>query len=117
MNQWPVVDFVSRVAGRVTNAGGGIAAQLAERRSHDDPEAVYAYLHAALPIVEPSPEFVADLHRRLMEDPLPVPVELALVESADHRVVYGVAALGSLASAAVIAAVVLRYRATHRAAA
>src|SRR5207248_11339002 len=117
MNQWAVTDFVSRVAERVTTARGGLVAQLADRRGGDDFEvAVYAQLRSAFPSVEPSPEFVAELYQRLMQAPALVPEELVVAAPADRRVVYG-AAIGSLASAAVIAAVVLRYRAAHRAAA
>src|SRR5439155_16755122 len=111
MNQWAVADFVSRVAERVTTARGGLAAQLAERRGGDAFEvAAYAQLRSAFPMVEPSPEFVAELYQRLMAESALAPVEIADAVPADRRVVYGAAAIGSLASAAVIAAVVLRYR-------
>lgn len=100
MSQWAVAEFVSRVAQLVDRHPVEIAEQLA-----------YERLEAMFPITEPSAEFVAALYRRLMES---APAESDFELGPDRRVVYGVAA-GSLASAAVVALVVLRYRAAHRA--
>jgi hypothetical protein len=119
MNQWGVGDFVSRVADRVTTAREGIAAQIVELGEHraEDDTTAFLHLQAAFPLIEPSPEFVADLYRRLMAAPLGV--EDSVVEASvgpDRRIVYGVAAVGSLASAVVVAALVWRTRVVHRAA-
>lgn len=120
MSQWGVVDFVSRVAERVSTAGGGLAAQIGDHgeRRADDVEAIaLAHFEAAFPFVEPSPEFVEDLYRRLMEAPLAVESGQPLVVvSPDRRLVYGVAAIGSIASAAVVATIYFRARAASRAA-
>lgn len=115
MTQWAVAEFVSRVAGRVTSAGEDLAAGFVERGSDDFMAVGGAYLRASLAPVEPSPQFVAALRQQLLDAPVlyapaeepPTPV--------DRRVVYGVA-VGSLASAAVVAMFYLRHRATQRAA-
>lgn len=116
MNQWPVAEFVTRVAGRVSSAGEELAAGLVDREDDQLLSIGGAHLKAALAPVEPSPAFVADLGRRLREA---APVEeIGLAESPrnlDRRIVYGVA-MGSLASAAVAAALILRHRAPRRAA-
>lgn len=117
MSQWGVVDFVSRVAERVTTGRGGTVVPFVEPVRLDDAELAFAYLQAGMPFVEPSPEFIAHLYQRLMTAPEALPVdELDVVTASDHRIVYGVAALGSLASAAVVAAFLLRTRSAHRAA-
>jgi hypothetical protein len=114
VNDWVVAGFVSRVAERVTSAGEGFAAQLTERYYPGEAsDVVYAL---RLPIVEPSPDFVADLRQRLLEAPLiAVPEPVAFLGG--PRLVYGVAAVGSLASAAVVVALILRSRGSQRAAA
>jgi hypothetical protein len=114
VNDWAVAGFVSRVAERVTSAGEGFAAQLTERYSPDDASDTIYTLH--LPVVEPSPMFVEDLRQRLLEAPLiPEPEPIAFLSGT--RLVYGVAAVGSLASAAVVVALILRNRGGQRAAA
>jgi hypothetical protein len=111
VNDWAVAGFVSRVAERVTSAGEEFAAQWTERYSPDD--AIFAM---RLPVVEPSPDFVEDLRQRLLEAPLiPEPEPITLLSGS--RLVYGVAAVGSLASAAVVVALILRNRGGQRAAA
>jgi|GEM_PF-5324064 len=116
MSQWPVAEFVSRMAERVTGAGEEFAGGLIPR---DDEllDAGGTYLRAAFAMVEPSPEFVAALARQLGEaTPMP---DADLGETGwnvDRRIVYGVA-MGSLASAAVAAALIFRHRYVHHAAA
>jgi hypothetical protein len=114
VNEWVVTGFVTRVAERVASAGEGFAAQLADRYSSDDDAIVGLTLR--LPVVEPSPEFVEDLRQRLMNAPIVVePVPVAFLSGS--RLVYGMAAVGSLASAAVVVALILRNRSANRAAA
>lgn len=110
--------FVSRFAHGVTSAGEGLAAQIVDLADSDDDVAGFGLLSVAFPSVEPSPAFVRELRRQLMTSPLVVE-DLPLVRSpfADRRVVYGVAAFGSLASAAVVVAYLLRNRGVNRAAA
>ena len=114
MNEWVVTGFVSRVAERVASAGEGFAAQLTDRYSPDDESIVGLTLR--LPIVEPSPEFVEDLRQRLLNAPV-IEETGRIAFLSGSRLVYGVAAVGSLASAAVVVALILRSRGTHRAAA
>jgi hypothetical protein len=114
VNEWVVTGFVSRVAERVASAGEGFAAQLTDRYSPD--EARIVELTLRLPVVEPSPEFVEDLRQRLMNAPIVMETERVAFLSGS-RLVYGVAAVGSLASAAVVVAIILRNRAAGRAAA
>lgn len=119
MSQWGVGAFVSRVAERVSTAGEGFAAQIVVlgERGGDDEALAYARLEQALPFVEPSPEFVSSLHQRLMTTPIRLEDEIIPAPlGPDRRIVYGVAAIGSLASAAVLAALVIRTRTFHRAA-
>ena len=113
MNDWAVAGFVSRVAERVTTAGEGLAAQLVDRHNSYDDEASNWALR--LPVVEPSPEFVDDLGRRLMVAPDAIVLDNRFPDG--RRLVYGVAAVGSLASAAVLVALILRNRSVGRAAA
>ncbi len=115
MNDWAVAEFVSRVAERVTTAGEGFVA-LVDRGA---PEVSgFGPLVTAFPPVEPDPDFVLRLGQRLLTAPLAPQEELPeAVSLLDRRVVYGVAAVGSLASAAVVVAIFLRSRASHRAAA
>jgi hypothetical protein len=98
-------------------AGEGFAAQLADRGGADEVPS-YALLAVAFPRAEPSPEFVVALRQQLMTAP-DVAADAYLDRSllADRRVVYGVAAFGSLASAAVVVAILLRNRGINRAAA
>lgn len=112
MSQWPMAEFVSRVAERVTSAGEEFAG-LIDRNSDELLLIGGDHLRDALAPVEPSPEFVAALRLRLQEAPLVEDPELS--RHLDRRVVYGVA-VGSLASAAVAAAIILRYRNVQRAA-
>ena len=115
MSEWGVTSFVSRVAQSVTLAGEGIAAQLVVRNAFED-VAELPLLAVAFPYVEPSPEFTMALREQLMSAPLVDAVD-ARSSFADRRIVYGVAAFGSLASAAVVVAVLLRSRGINRAAA
>jgi hypothetical protein len=116
MNQWPVAEFVTRVAGRVSSAGEELASGLVDR---DDDQLLSiggAHLRAALAPVEPSPAFVAELAQQLREAPPAEAIEIAAPgRVVDRRLVYGVA-MGSLASAAVAAAIIFRYRTLHKAA-
>lgn len=117
MTQWTVVDFVSRVAERVGTAREGLTGHLVESGERDDEAAAFARLQDAFPMVEPSPGFVVDLRERLMVASLLLGPDLAAPSAGpDRRIVYGAAALGSLALAATTAALVLRTRALHRAA-
>jgi hypothetical protein len=114
VNEWAVTGFVSRVAERVASAGEGFAAQLIDRSSPDEDAIVHLTLR--LPVFEPSPEFVEDLRQRLMNAPVvAAPARIAFFTGS--RIVYGVAAVGSLASAVVVVALILRSRGTNRAAA
>jgi hypothetical protein len=115
VNEWAVTGFVSRVAERVASAGEGFAAQLTDRSSPDEDSLVHLTLR--LPVVEPSPEFIEDLRQRLMNAPIVVAAPARIAFFTGSRIVYGVAAVGSLASAAVVVALILRSRGTNRAAA
>jgi hypothetical protein len=118
MSEWGVAEFVSRVAERVTTAGEGFAAQLVERHSGEVDPVGAGPLLAAFPFVEPSPEFVEALRRQIFEAPMVNVQGSPIFASGTERwVVYGVAAVGSLASAAVFVAIYLRNRGTNRAAA
>jgi hypothetical protein len=116
MNQWPVPEFVTRVAERVSSAGEEFASGLVDR---DDDQLLTvggAHLTAALAPVTPSPSFVAELARQLREAPPVETIEISeTAHNVDRRIFYGVA-MGSLASAAVAAAIILRYRTVRRAA-
>ncbi len=112
MNDWAVAGFVSRVAERVTTAGEGLAAQLAEFYNSDDDVSTWTL---RLPVVEPSPEFVDELGRRLLAAPVVIVSDSRFPDG--RRLVYGAAAVGSLASAAVLVALILRNRSIGRAAA
>jgi hypothetical protein len=116
VSEWDVAEFVSRVAERVTTAGEGFAAQLVERYGGDvDPVGLRPLL-AAFPFVEPAPEFVDALHRQILEAPVVIgPASPLLAPGTDRRIAYGVAAVGSLASAAVVVFIYLRNRGTNRA--
>jgi hypothetical protein len=114
MSEWAVADFVSRVAERVTTAGEGLAAQIVDRHADED-DLVTGPLRTAFPRVEPSPDFVRRLQAELGSAPVVV-THPSVAIYADRRVVYGVA-VGSLASAAVVAALLLRSRAANRPAA
>jgi hypothetical protein len=74
-------------------------------------------MSSMFPYVEPSPEFVIFLGQQLREVPMLVSSDEQRLLSADRRVIYGVAAFGSLASAAVVAMLFLRARAANRPAA
>ena len=116
MNQWPVAEFVTRVAERVSSAGEEFAAGLVDRDGHQLLTIGGAHLRAALAPVEPSPAFVAELAQQLREAAPVEAIELSEpARNVDRRIFYGVA-MGSLASAAVAAAIILRYRTLHRAA-
>ncbi len=118
MSQWVVAEFMSRVAERVTNAGEGFAAQLTRRQPEIWDQFVVASLDEAFPFVEPAPDFVESLRQQLLEAAIMVPSDIVATSSmATRRVLYGVAAVGSVASAAVIAVVLFRSRATQRPAA
>ena len=117
MTEWALAGLVSRVAERVSTAGEGLAAQLADWRPSDfEIEGLDALSHA-FPYVEPSAAFVVVLRQNLLDAPIVVPVGSLRSIVGDRRVVYGVAAFGSLASAAVVALFVLRYRSANRQAA
>jgi hypothetical protein len=117
MNEWALAGLVSRVAERVTTAGEGLAAQLIDwHPSEFDVDSVNA-LSNAFPYIEPSTEFVILLRQNLLDAPVLVPVGPIRSIIGDRRVVYGVAAFGSLASAAVVAMFVLRNRGANRPAA
>lgn len=112
MSQWVVPEFMSRVAERVSTAGEGFAAQLTGRRADDPRPVAFVSLDDAFPFVEPSPDFVESLRLQLMEAAVMVPPEVTVTSSmAARRVLYGVAAVGSVASAAAIAVVWYRSRA------
>ena len=113
MNEWAVADFVSRVAERVTTAGEGLASQLIDRHPSEFDLDGLAALSSLFPCIEPSDEFVQQLRRHLLDAPLLVPSDAAWSIVSDRRVVYGVAAFGSIASAAVVAMFFLRNRAAH----
>ena len=117
MSQWPVAEFVSRVAERVSWAGEEFAGGLIDRGDDDLVNAGSAYLRMAFAMVEPSPEFVAELDRQLREaTPVPDAEVAPTTHNLDRRIVYGVA-MGSLASAAVAAALIFRHRyVSHQAA-
>jgi hypothetical protein len=116
MREWAVGDFVSRVAEQVTSAGSGLVALV--DRGGLEPLPLDGLFSMAFTRVEPSPDFVATLYRELLTAPNvalddPVAVE---VSRPDRRVIYGVAAVGSLASFAVLAALIWRNRANRIAA-
>jgi hypothetical protein len=102
------------VAERVTTAGEGLAAQLVERYNPDS--AGFDGSALRLKTYEPSAEFVEDLKRRLLTAPV-VDAPTVVPFDGGRRLVYGVAAVGSLASAAVLVALILRNRSINRAAA
>lgn|SRR5690348_15645875 len=115
MSQWVVAEFMSRVAERVSNAGEGFAAQLGRRQSDLWDQGLVGSLDDAFPYVEPSPEFVHSLRQQLLEAAIMVPSDIVATSSmATRRVLYGVAAIGSVASAAVIAVVLYRSRVAQR---
>jgi hypothetical protein len=117
VTEWALAGLVSRVAERVSTAGEGLAAQFADWRPSDfEIEGIDA-LSNAFPYVEPSAEFVVVLRQNLLDAPIVVPFGSLRSIVGDRRVVYGVAAFGSLASAAVVALFVLRYRSANRQAA
>lgn len=117
MNEWAVADFVSRVAERVSTAGEGLAAQLIDRYPAEFDVDGLATLAAAFPYVEPPADFIEILRQNLLDAPKLVPSDPARSIVGDRRVVYGVAAFGSIASAAVVAMFFFRYRAANRPAA
>lgn len=111
MSQWAVAEFMSRVANRVSSAGEDLAAQLVGRRSDAGFTIELRSLDAMFPYVEPSPEFVESLRQQLLDAVIELPSEVIETSSrATRRIVYGLAAVGSLASAAVIAIVLYRAR-------
>jgi hypothetical protein len=115
VSQWAVAEFVSRVAERVTTVSEDLAAQWSDRDWSEDHAA--GPLAVAFPPVEPSPDFVASLRQQLAERPLPAAAVLPEQSAVwvNRGVVYGLAAVGSLASAAVVV-VVLRNRSNRCAA-
>jgi len=117
MSDWAVAGFVSRVAERVSTTGEGWAAQLIDRHpsEHDANETMA--MSSLFPYVEPAPEFVVLLRQQLKDVPMLEPSDDRWYSISDRRVVYGVAAFGSLASAAVVAMFLLRARAANRPAA
>lgn len=118
MSQWVVAEFMSRVAERVGTAGEGFAAQLTGRRTEFGEQMLPEVLDEAFPFVEPSPEFVESLRQQLLEAAVMVPSEVIVASSmATRRVLYGIAAVGSVASAAVIAVILYRTRVAQRPAA
>jgi hypothetical protein len=117
VNEWAVADFVSRVAERVSTAGEGLAAQLIDRYPADVDVDGSRFLSAAFPSVEPPAEFIRILRQNLLDASILAPVDPARSIVNDRRVVYGVAAFGSIASAAVVAMFFLRFRAANRPAA
>ncbi|HVC34254.1 MAG TPA: hypothetical protein VNL16_12155 [Chloroflexota bacterium] len=113
MRQWVVAEFMSRVAERVSTAGGGFAAQLSRRRPEAWDDLTVEPLDNAFPFVEPAPGFVESLRAQLLEAAVMVPADVVATSSmATRRALYGIAAVGSIASAAVIAVVVFRSRAS-----
>lgn len=118
MSEWVIAEIVSRVAERVTTAGEDLAAQLVERYGGEVDPLGAGPLLTAFPFVEPSPEFVEALRRQILEAPVVVvrgsPVS---APGTERWVIYVVAAVGSLASAAVFAVIFFRNRGTNRAAA
>lgn len=109
MSQWAVAEFVSKVAERVSTAGEGFAAQLTRRHPGDWDNLGIESLDNAFPFVEPSREFVAALRAQLLETAAMVPPDVAIAPSrAVRRLLYGLAAVGSIASAAAIAIVLYR---------
>ncbi|HLZ10223.1 MAG TPA: hypothetical protein VKT80_16655 [Chloroflexota bacterium] len=117
MSESRLAGFVSRVAERVSTAGEGLAAQLIDWRPTEFDGDGLSALTNAFPYVEPSAEFALLLRQNLMDAPAFVPVGPFRAIVGDRRVVYGVAAFGSLASAAVVAMFLLRYRSASRPAA
>lgn len=118
MSQWVVAEFMSRFAERVSTAGEGLAAQLARRQPEMWDRVLVESLDDAFPYVQPSTEFVESLRQQLLETALMIPSDIVATSSvATRRVLYGVAAVGSVASAAVIAVVLYRLRLAQRPAA
>jgi hypothetical protein len=117
MNEWAVAGFVSRVAERVSTTGEGWAAQLVDRLPSEFDADDMMSMSSMFPYVEPSPEFVLLLRQQLREVPLLEVSDQPRFLVSDRRVVYGVAAFGSIASAAVVAMLFLRARAANRPAA
>jgi hypothetical protein len=115
MREWAVGDFVSRVAEQVTSAGSGLVALV--DRGGFEPLPLDGLLTMAFARVEPSPDFIVTLYRELLAAPnVALDDPVIVVSRPDRRVIYGVAAVGSLASFAFLAALIWRNRA-HRIAA
>ncbi len=111
MSQWGVATFMSRVAERVSTAREDFASQLMRRRPDDWDRPGQEFLDNAFPFVEPSPQFIESLRLQLLEAAVMVPSDVVAASSlATRRVVYGIAAVCSVVSAAVIAVVVFRAR-------
>lgn len=111
MSQWVVAEFMSRVAERVSTAGEGFAAQLTRRRPFGADDMAPGFLDDAFPFVEPSSEFIETLRRQILDAAVMVPADVVMTSSmATRRVVYGLAAAGSVVSAALIAVVLYRVR-------
>jgi hypothetical protein len=115
MSEWAVGDFVSRLAEQVTSAGTGLVALV--DRGGLEPLPLDGLFTIAFTRVEPSPDFVATLYRELLAAPnVALDGPVVVVSRPDRRVIYGVAAVGSVASFAVLAAFILRNRANRIAA-
>ena len=105
MNDWAMAGFVSRVAERFATVGEDLVAQISDRYNADlDDVSVWTI---RLPMVEPSAEFVEELGRKLLGAPVEVVGEGRFPDGG-RWIVYGAAAVGSLASAAVLVALILR---------
>ena len=114
MNDWAMAGIVSRVAERVTTAGEDLVGQIADRYNGDlDDVSVWTI---RLPMVEPSTQFVEELGQRLLGAPVEVIGEGRFPDGG-RWIMYGAAAVGSLASAVVLVALILRNRSLGRAAA
>ncbi|HUX86689.1 MAG TPA: hypothetical protein VMW65_06780 [Chloroflexota bacterium] len=110
MNQWTVAGLVSRVAERVSTAGEDFA-DLVGRRSLAVDLVAADQLQNLFPLVEPSPDFAMSLRHQLLAAPFLAQTDDPIAEvNAGRRIIYGVAAVGSLASAAVVAVIVYRSR-------
>ena len=118
MSEWGVADFVSRVAGRVSLAGEELAAQLVERHPAEYDIDGFDLFASAFPIVEPAAEFLVLLRQGLIDAPIVTQSETSFLVESDRRVIYySAAAVGSLASAALVTVLLLRNRAAHQPAA